>query len=162
MAKIDLKNIIESLLQHWEDQNITSTGRSMEEIELIEKSNGLDLPSDLKKIYLHCNGMSTLFPNYTDELGFLFYPLEHLVTYNSEFRLKSSQNKIFEGRQCIIFMNYLHKSWWYGILRNTDAVTESYSVVIIPTEGKYKVICSSIGDFLSLYIKDSPVLYDYD
>ena len=136
MAKINLNNIIESLLQHWEDQNITSKGCSIEEIELIEKRNGLELPSDFKEIYLRCNGMSALFPNNTDELGFLFYPLEHLVTYNKEFSLTSFQNKLFEGRQCIIFMNYMHKSWWYGILRNIDPISKSYSVVIIPREGK--------------------------
>ena len=162
MAKIDLSKTIDYLLSYWKNQGITSKGQSLEKIEQTEKKSGIILPQDFKEFYSCCNGMKTLYPNYTDESGFLFYPLEQLVSYEIEFGIKDATDKIMEGKQCIIFMNYLQKSWWYGILTKLDGDVNDYSIVIIPNQGKYKIISNSFTEFINEYIHDSPVLYDHE
>ena len=36
------------------------------------------------------NGMSNLFPNYFDDKGFLFYPLQELTTLEEEFQINAA------------------------------------------------------------------------
>lgn len=162
MAQITLKESLDMLLLHWKKQNIFASGKSVEYIEQMEKKNKIRLPQDLRQYYQCCNGMEALYPNFTDDAGFLFYPLEHLVSYDTEFGEKTEFHKIVQNKQCIIFMNYLHKSWWYGILTEINENSEDYSIIIIPNQERYKIITNSFQEFIKLYLEDSPILYDHE
>jgi hypothetical protein len=162
MAQITLQESLDMLLQHWKGQNIITSGKSVECIEQIEKKNRIRLPQDFKHYYQRCNGMEALYPNYTDETGFLFYPLEQLVSYEIEFGVKTEFHKLMQNKQCVIFANYLQKSWWYGILTDLNGNAEHYSIVIIPNQERYKIITNSFQEFVKLYLEDSPILYDHE
>ena len=51
----------------------------------------------------------------------------------------------------------MNRSWWYGV--KFSNFNEDYEIVIIA--GSDKVITQSLAEFIRLYIKDAPVLYDY-
>lgn len=155
-----MQSAIDNLLIYWENQNIKSKGKKQDEIENIEARLKIKFPQDVKQYFQMVNGMEKLYPNYTDHEGFLFYPLEHLTTYQEEFDLKST-NEFMLNYQCIIFSNYMQKSWWYGILYKKDESPDQYSIVIIPNSDSYKVISNSFAEFIAYYINDSPKMYDY-
>jgi hypothetical protein len=162
MAEIILNNKLNELKQFWSQQNIRSEGNNLEYINSYESKLNIILPQDFKIFFQYCNGMIDKYPNYSDEEGFLFYPIENIVTAKIEFSISPDMDKAFEGNQCVIFMNYLHKSWWYGILYDKPLTNpENYSIIIIPDHSRYKVICRTLAEFIDLYIKDSLMLYEY-
>ncbi len=110
------------------------------------------LPSDFIQYFKLVNGMQSLYPNYNDNEGFLFYPLQKLVTVQKEF--KGLQNQY---SNMIIFAEYMHKSWWYVIDILKD---DTYEIGIMPNMSIYKPITTSLNEFLRLYIDDSEKLYN--
>lgn len=159
MEEVKLRQSINSLLEHWEKQGIKSVGRSVDEMALIETKLSISLPQDIKDYFRVVNGMEPLYPNYSDREGFLFYPLEKLTTYEKEFGVKSA--KALVGKQCVIFLDYLQKSWWYGILTEINESPNNYAIIIIPNTERYKIVATSFAEFIDLYISDSPMLYDH-
>jgi len=101
------------------------------------------------------NGMANLFPNEMDDGGFLFYPLQELTTSEEEFE-KDSINFV---ENCIIFAEYMHKSWWYGV--RFSKFGDSYEIGLIPTADKFKLITRNLGEFIYLYMNNSSILYEY-
>lgn len=91
----------------------------------------------------------------TDYEGFLFYPLQELKTLEEEFEVE----RVSYVENCIIFAEYLHKSWWYGArFSKTDT---NYEIGIIPTADRFKVITNNLGEFIHFYMNDDPILYEY-
>jgi hypothetical protein len=113
------------------------------------------LPSDFIDFYVNVNGMSYLFPNDYDKNGFLFYPVEELITMQEEFSLMEESDL----GSIVIFADYLLKCWYYGFRINKDF---SYSIGIIPHAKKFKPITNSLDEFISLYLEHSDILADHD
>ena len=112
------------------------------------------LPNDFKELYLKANGMGTLYPNEIDDEGFLFYPIEFIISAEKEF-----ENSKLENRSKIfIFAEYMHKSWWYGYEIKNDG---SYAIGIIPDKNTFKPIVNSLSEFIEMYLDNSPRLYEY-
>jgi hypothetical protein len=147
--------IIKNLMEYWQNSGIIIEGKDIRSIEDIANERKIFLPSDFIKFYANVNGMSYLFPNECDKNGFLFYPVEGLITMQEEFSL----NEESDLRSIVIFSDYLQKSWYYGFRINKDF---SYSIGIIPHAKKFKPITNSLDDFISLYLEHSDVLADYD
>jgi len=101
------------------------------------------------------NGMANLFPNDFDEEGYLFYPLQELTTLEDEFEL--GRGSYVE--HCLIFAEYMHKSWWYGV--KFSKFEDKYEIGIISSADKFKVITRNLGEFIHLYMNDSSVLYKF-
>jgi hypothetical protein len=159
MAVTD-QTVLARLVAHWNTEKISGKAKSFLEIERFEKDNKVKLPSEFREYFTIVNGMENLYPNYSDSEGFLFYPLEHLKTYENE--LRSPLPKMYGGvadPYCVIFADYLQKSWWYGMV--LEHASNSYSIVIIPSAGNYKILSNSFFEFLNMYIDDSAKLYDY-
>jgi hypothetical protein len=147
---------IDKLIKYWNDQGIHSIGNSVYEIINFEISKGIQLPEDFKKLYSYTNGMVDLFPNYMDQEGFLFYPLECVQTLEEEFEL----NTTVSGERCIVFAEYLHKSWWYGFrINNTSA---KYTIGLIPHKDGFQNISDNLFEFIDLYLNDPLRLYPND
>lgn len=142
------------LIDYWEKQGIKIAPKTIDEIEYIQKNNKLRMPGDFKFFYSRVNGMGNFYPNETDEEGFLFYPIEAVVSVDKEFVASDLINK---GR-IFIFSEYMHKSWWYGFEITDD---KSYQIGIIPDKDIFVPITSSLADFIDLYLKNSSRLYDY-
>jgi hypothetical protein len=145
---------IEILAEFWEKQHLEIAGAAPEEIITFEISKKCTMPSDFKEFYSRVNGMQSLYPNDTDENGFLFYPIEGLNPATVEFKNPEMAN----SNRIIIFVEYMYRSWWYGV----DVIDkDNYVIGIIPYPSFFKPLCSSLSEFIELYISDSPKLYDY-
>jgi hypothetical protein len=151
----DIEKAIDDLLGHWRKQKIVSPSNSIDELLNFEFSKCTHLPADFRCLYTMTNGMADLYPNYMDEEGFLFYPLQELSTWEEEFNIPSPAPSPYE--KCLFFAEYLHKSWWYGV--RFSNYTDEYEIGIVST--RFKVIARSLGTFIRLYLKDDPILYDY-
>lgn len=145
------------LFQHWENQGMAiSKGCSDFDIREKETELGINLPQDIRDFYLFANGMAEMYPNWPDAEGFIFWPLEALA-FVPELRQEDYHPKL---KDCLVFADYLHSSWWYGFL--LDNSHNGYSVVVIPHRGAFKKIAGSFLEFLELYYRDDEMLYDVD
>jgi hypothetical protein len=145
---------INRLIDFWSSQEIKTTTIQLVEIDLIERELNLKLPSDFKKFYSRANGMLDFYPNEIDKEGFLFYPVEVIVSVNTEFE----NCEIINRDKIFIFAEYMHKSWWYGFeLKDGN----EYVIGIISDSSTFKPITYSLEEFIELYIEDSPKLYNY-
>jgi SMI1-KNR4 cell-wall len=150
----EISLIITQLIEFWQNQKIIILSKTKQEIDNIEKNSPVILPSDFRKLYERVNGMGNFYPNEIDEEGFLFYPIEGIISVNDEFKNSSLEN----NKTIFLFAEYMHKSWWYGFDVSSNG---DYVIGIIPEKNKFKPITNSLAEFIELYMEDSPLLYDY-
>ena len=156
MEVTEIENATKQLLKFWEKQKILSPPNTLEDILHFGFSRNMQLPDDFKRLFMMANGMVNLFPNYFDNEGFLFYPLQELTTLEDEFDISKSS----ADEHCIIFAEFMHKSWWYAVKFSKDR--DNYEIGIIPSVDKFKAITPSLVEFIHLYMNNSSVLYEYD
>jgi hypothetical protein len=150
---IDYK--LDILIKFWNDRNIVlGSKNTLNSLRQFEEKKGVEFPKDFIQYFLYTNGMELLYPNEFDSEGFLFYPLNAVVTLEEEFNLKT----IDKVEKCLIFAEFMHKSWWYGVRIEKD---NKYTIGIIPEQTKFKSITNSLAEFIDLYMSNSTVLYDY-
>ena len=149
-----LVSCISKLVAFWERQGIVSNGIDRSQILAKEESLGFKIPEDLKLLYEQVNGMERLYPNYLDEYGFLFYPLENLEI----IKLKSDSFGPDITFECLCFANYLHRSWSYGVVGNHTA-SSGYSILLIGSQFDYRVLSNDLQDFLEKYLVDDSAIY---
>jgi hypothetical protein len=146
--------ITSKLIDFWRTQKIKILAMPLEEINLVERERELKLPSDFKMFYSMVNGMVDFYPNEIDAEGFLFYPVDAILSVNAEFENCNLTNK----DKIFIFAEYMHKSWWYGVeLKERN----EYVIGIISGSSSFKPITNSLVEFIELYLENSPKLYDY-
>jgi hypothetical protein len=150
--KTDQHLAVTELINYWKTQNIPVVGISNEEIERVVSEGSLFLPDDFKKFYFTVNGMGPIDPLKSDSKGFSFYPAQAIVTANKKLENPISLTHV------LIFAAYQTKSWWYGIEVKENG---SYSIGLVSPKGTFKAITSSLAEFIEMYLKDSPKLYDY-
>ncbi|SDC20934.1 SMI1/KNR4 family protein [Pedobacter soli] len=85
--------IITRLVAFWRSQKIEISTKTIEEIGLVERKLDLKLPDDFKTFYTRVNGMENFYPNEIDEEGFLFYPVDAIVSAEKELRDCNLVNK---------------------------------------------------------------------
>jgi hypothetical protein len=143
------------LFRHWENQGIPiAAGCSHLDIRAREAELGISLPKDIRDFYSFANGMAEFYPNFSDEEGFSFWPLDAL-----DFTAKLFPNGCHpELKRCLIFADSQHGSWWFGFL--LDDSRNGYSIVIIPHSGTFKKIANSFLEFLELYYRNDDLLFD--
>ena len=156
MEVTEIENSVKQLLEFWGKQKILSPPNKLDDILYFEFSKILQLPDDFRRLYMMSNGMVNLFPNYFDNEGFLFYPLQELTTLQEEFDIETDNT----GEHCLIFAEFMHKSWWYGV--RFSKIVDNYEIGIIASVNRFKVITRNLTEFIRLYMNDSPVLYDYE
>jgi hypothetical protein len=110
------------------------------------------LPGDFVEFYLRANGMEDFYPNEMDNEGFLFHPVEALVSVSTEFSTSALANK----ERIFLFAEYMHRSWLYGFELLGD---DDYMIGILEHENSFQPITNSLAEFIELYIADSPKLY---
>jgi SMI1 / KNR4 family (SUKH-1) len=153
-----IKNItqsVQAIVLFWEKQKLKIAPGKLDKFEVFETRNGYKLPNDFREFYSKINGMEALYPNYTDDNGFLLYPIEAIIPANTEFK----NSKMKNVDRVFIFCDYLQRSWQYGC----EVIDiNNYIIGIIPDINTFKPISSSLIEFLELYMSDSPKLYDYN
>lgn len=155
MKATEMENATEQLLRFWQRQKILSSPNTVEDILHFEFSRGIPLPDDFKRMFMIANGMVNLFPNYFDNEGFLFYPLQELTTFEEEFDIYKSGT----DEHCIIFAEFMHKSWWYAVKFSKGS--DSYEIGIIASVDNFKAITQSLAEFIHLYMNNASILYEY-
>jgi hypothetical protein len=155
MEVIEIENSAKQLLEFWGKQKILSPPNTLDDILYFEFSKSMQLPEDFRRLFMMSNGMVNLFPNYFDNEGFLFYPLQELTTVEDEFDI----NRGSSVEHSLIFAEFMHKSWWYAV--KFSKIVDNYEIGIIPSVGKFKVITRNLTEFIQLYLSDSPVLYEF-
>lgn len=148
----ELKQSIDQLIEHWRKQDIIVSSKSPLVINTIEKQKSVLIPIDFKEFYSRVNGMESLYPNGSDEEGFLFYPVEEIIKIRDEFEDYKLNEDIY------IFADYLHKSWWYGykIIKDNE-----YEIGIVPEKEIFIPISKKLSDFIEIYLSDSHKLYEF-
>ncbi|MBW8684708.1 SMI1/KNR4 family protein [Chitinophaga rhizophila] len=149
-----LTNNLAMLTEYWKNQNIDIVQNFDYEIDAFQKDAKVELPDDFRIYYLTMNGMSSHFPNWMDKNGFLFYPLEEVEPFNKIFKKRWGNR---DKKNILIFAEYMHKSWWYGI--RIDNVKNAYEIGIISDEDQFKPISNSLSDFIQFYLQDASILY---
>lgn len=143
-----LAGILDEMIIYWKTQDISLTkGCSDEAIMSFQESMNIVLPSDFVFFFKTVNGMESLYPNETDQAGFLFYPLNKIEAK------KNGQSEIY-----LIFVDYMHRSWQYYL---KILESDNYEIGITATEASFKKITNSLTDFLEYYMSDDEVLYDW-
>ena len=149
---------IQQLIIYWEGQSISFGKKTEKDFEYYQRKKNVQLPSDFKTLYSNANGMESKYPNETDNEGFLFYPLEEIVTGKEIFQGHDEIKENSDDR-LIVFADYMHRSWYYGIRFNQN--DNNYKVGIIPERMKFTPICNSLSEFINLYLTNSSRLYNY-
>jgi hypothetical protein len=152
---INIERAVKRLEQFWQKQKIVSPPNDIQEILNFEFSKCIQMPDDFRRLFIMTNGMVNLYPNEMDDEGFLFYPLQELTTIDEEFEIEGGEY----GENCIIFAEYMHKSWWYGV--RFSKFEDDYEIGIIPSASKFKIITKSLAEFIQLYINGASILYEY-
>lgn len=133
MGVKSLPGSIDRLIEHWQKQSIDIISKSIKEIGVIQREHQFSLPQDFIALYARVNGMQTYYPNEIDNEGFLFYPVEAIVSAQKEF--ETSQSSLTEKKDLYIFAEYMHKSWWYAV--DIDYEHNSYEIGIIPEQSPH-------------------------
>ena len=152
-----MKNIeltIDRLINFWESQNIVIVKGDPATTAAVEDAYQCRFPSDLRLYFSKVDGMKNLFPNETDNEGFLFYPIQEIRCVKDVFQDFTGEN----AQNIFVFADYLQQSWYYAF-EILDSNT--YSIGIMPYRDSYQEICSSLDEFIDLYIIDSDRLYTY-
>lgn len=157
MEIVEIEVAAKQLSEFWKNQNIVSDPNTLDDLLYFEFSRCMQLPEDFRRLFMMTNGMVNLFPNYFDKEGFLFYPLRELILIEDEFNVP--ENKVDDVECCLIFAEFMHKSWWYGV--KFSKLEDSYEIGIIPSVDRFKKISRNLGEFIHLYMNNSSVLYDY-
>jgi hypothetical protein len=140
--------VINKLLNHWKQCNVYVPSKDFFLLDYRLSLKGIVIPPDLKDLYQFANGTSNW-----DNIAFVFYGSEELITMGSKFSLDKT-DPLYD---IVIFADYMDESWWYGIFGDGN----SYNIGIIPTAEKFKVIANSLTEFINLYLSESDKLSDY-
>jgi len=152
---MELKKKLVELLYYWERQNIRITsGCSQQDINHSEVKLNVKLPSDFEEYFRLVNGMGLLYPNDSDDNGFLFYPLQGLTTVQID---KGSDYGQLQKH--LIFADYMQNSWTYHV-KLVDQ--NNYQIGISPSLGIFNSITNSLAEFIQFYITDDNILYSYE
>nr|WP_068893287.1 SMI1/KNR4 family protein [Pedobacter panaciterrae] len=139
--------VIKRLINHWGKNG--RKGILEESINEILNKRKIVLPKDFKVLYEHVDGTKD-----QDKEAFLFFKVEDLLTMKEKFGLE--KNDLLA--EIIIFADYMVDCWWYGIKVKDD---NRYEIGIIPDPSRFVKITDSLSEFTELYLKDSPILYEY-
>jgi cell wall assembly regulator SMI1 len=149
----------DKLSRHWASQKLpVRPGASTETVRQFEASHNVVLPVEFREYFLRHDGMDPRSPNDKDAQGFAFWQLARVRPAAQELAQTSPpMTAAPELDQYFAFADYLDWSWAYAIRLTTDPRSSS-RVVLIGGEQAIDV-ASSFGEFVDLYLRDSPRLY---
>ncbi len=148
---------MENLLDHWRSQGIyLQNGNESSSVDEVERRLGIHVPDDFRTYFSAVNGMGDLYPNWVDDKGYLFYPLEFLISAGDLF--PEGHHEALD--QCFIFADFLQECWYYGCI--VDPIDKGYSIILISHKFSFSVISNSLENFIELYIANAEILYTFE
>ncbi|TGE21390.1 hypothetical protein E5K00_13960 [Hymenobacter aquaticus] len=155
-----LPEILVVLRLFWRRQGIAGLPIPLLSVREIAAVHGLVLPPDFEQLYSTVNGMPQIYPSDMDENGFSVLPVEALHPQQQDFLVIHDQKARHEQMAVTVFVDYLQGCWWYGFA--ADASGETYRIGIMPAKGVFKVLTTSLAEFLQWYVEDADALYHSD
>lgn len=150
---MELITIVQKVKKYWQEQKIMTTGISVEQIDEICLQKGIILPPEFHVFYQELNGMTNLFPNDFDKEGYLFYPIQK-IDFVPNILANPANNSSYV-KDCIVFADYMHCSWWYVFRYSADGTL----IVGLDDGIQFNPITDSFATFLDLYLNDDTRLY---
>ncbi|WP_019948612.1 SMI1/KNR4 family protein [Hymenobacter aerophilus] len=150
---------LDQLMQHWQSRSLLPTTRPVNDVEVMARQQGVTLPADFLALYQRSNGMAFTYPNGVESEEFYFLPVEDLRSKQEDLLVYSGRGAKQITTTVTVFVDYMHRSWEYGFI--TAESGPGYEIGIMAIGGEFKVITNSLATFLSLYLEDAMVLYDY-
>ena len=152
---------LEALAEHWCNQGILAIPDELWNPQAVAHANGVTLPDDFAQLYRCSNGMKLNPDIYQDFDKDCFYFLSagELRTEQRDLVIESMRGIQAITTGVTVFVDYMHWSWQYAFIANPAG--EGYQIGIMASSNRFKLITSSLATFLSLYMEDALVLYDY-
>lgn len=149
---MELTQAISALVAFWKGQGIPIEGAAESALRNWERQHQVTLPADFVALYQVANGWHSYYPNYSDQEGYVWYPIEEVVPMEAEMesRWKGPPSNTF------LFADYLTRCWFYG-LRISDQGT--YEIGILPSLPEFTPITDSLPHFIALYMADANEMY---
>lgn len=149
--------IAKRLATHWgREGNPPGHGASPEAVSAFESSHKVVIPAEMRDYLLELDGMGQYWPDDQDANGFSLWPIARIRPVAEELAALG-KNSIPGLEHYFAFADYMAWSWAYAILLTHEESSDN-PVVIIGMDSPVRV-ASSFGEFVDLYLEDSPRLY---
>lgn len=149
----------DKLAAHWKALRLPiAPGCPEEKLVRFEKEMGIQLPADMRSYFGIVDGMRPGSPGDQDPQGFSFWPLARVRWVPEELADRSPHSVGFPGSEDFYaFADYLDWSWAYAIRLSQST---GRNQVILIGKDEPELVAGSFGDFVDLYVVDSPLLYE--
>jgi hypothetical protein len=153
-----LESLPERLLDHWRKTGASPASPCAEKaIQEFEHRESVELPEDLRRIFLAANGMNLRFGLGKDNDGFSFWPLDHLVRADVELLRRSPTSvQPTDPSDFYVFADYMDWSWAYAVKLRGGRVG---TVVLLGGLGPVNEVASSLAEFVERYMSGASLLY---
>jgi cell wall assembly regulator SMI1 len=147
------KSVADKLVAHWASQKlVASPGALPQAVRTFEANHGVILPDDLRNYFLRHDGMDQ------DAKGFSFWPLARVRPAAEELAELSSTETPVELDGYFAFADYLVWCWAWAIRLTADPAGSNSVIMIGTGDGVPLKVASSFGEFVDLYLENSPRL----
>jgi cell wall assembly regulator SMI1 len=147
------KSVADKLVAHWASQKlVASPGALPQAVRKFEANHGVILPDDLRNYFLRHDGMDQ------DAKGFSFWPLARVRPAAEELAELSSTETPVELGGYFAFADYLVWCWAWAIRLTADPAGSNPVIMIGTADGVPLKVASSFGEFVDLYLENSPRL----
>ena len=154
-----VKGVADKLADHWALQKLAvSPGAVPQAVRQFEATHKVILPDELRSYFLRHDGMGQYWPNDQDAKGFAFWSLARIRPAAEELAERSSSEAPVDLDGYFAFADYLGWSWAYAIRLTADLADNNPVIMIGTADGVPLEIASSFGEFVDLYLQDSPRL----
>jgi hypothetical protein len=149
-----MADVLDRLLEHWrhrQEKPAASTA-TLDEIENWERKYGVRLPDDLREYVLRVNGIHC-----GEELEFdnnlnTLLPLSAMKPECEWWSGQTSSNRFVIADHCI-------SCFWWTVDLNAEPRPETAVFLSGASDGKPRLVASSLDEFLEMYITDAAALY---
>ena len=126
---------------------------SCEIIRDFEQSQQTTLPPDFVRYLKFANGFNQ-FGEYQDKNGFNFWPVDQIYRVSD---YDEGRFNFESGDKYFIFCDYMDFSWGYAI--RIDRSGPCDVVLVGSRNGSPESVASSFSDFMTLYLRNDPIIY---
>jgi hypothetical protein len=151
-------DIAQKLAGHWGQSLSSRLGAPSDALRDFETRHGVRLPPEMRNYLLQLDGMGASWPDDQDARLFSFWQLAQIRPVNEE--LASHGLPPIPGvDHYFVFADFMTWSWAYAINLAADSTTGNEVVLIGTEDGRPLRVAGSFGEFVDLYVSNSPQIY---
>jgi hypothetical protein len=146
------------LARHWGQSLSARVGASSEALREFESRHGVKLPTEMRDYLVQLDGTGTSWQDDKDAQLFSFWQLAQIRPVNEDLASYGMQ-PIAGLDRYFVFADFMDWSWAYAIKLDADSPGDNEVVMIGTEDGHPRRIAGSFGEFVDLYVDDSPRIY---